>query len=112
MKKVYVIVCMQFETIEYYGGALCEVWKNTTVVGHKTNTYRLWVTRPEGNESPAKPWHYEMMGFNTLLGSHYDKYLLDYSDYSPQMDPSIFKLPEGMHCNDLVCLEYNYTTKN
>ncbi|KAI7798783.1 hypothetical protein IRJ41_015825 [Triplophysa rosa] len=90
----------QFETIEYYAGALCEVWKNITVVGHKKSTYRLWVTRWEGNDSPATPWHYEMMGFNTLLGSHFDKYLIDYSDYSPRTDPGIFKLPEGMTCGN------------
>lgn len=81
--------------MEYFGGHLCEVWKNVTVVGHKKNTYRLWVARPEGGASLAKPYHYEMMGFNTLLGSHYDKYLIDYSDFSPRTNPEDFNLPEG-----------------
>lgn len=88
----------EFEKIEYYAGVLCEVWKNVTTVGHKKNTYRLWVTRPEGIDSSAMPHHYEMMGFNTLLGSHYDKYIVDYSDFSSQVDPNIFKLPGGMSC--------------
>ena len=33
------------------------------------------------------PVHYEMLGYDTLLGSHYDKYEIDYSNYSPQMPP-------------------------
>lgn len=92
---------LQFEKIEYYAGVLCEVWKNVTTVGHKKNTYRLWVTRPEGIDSSAMPHHYEMMGFNTLLGSHYDKYIVDYSDFSSQVDPNIFKLPGGKFINHI-----------
>ncbi|XP_066530853.1 digestive cysteine proteinase 1-like [Hoplias malabaricus] len=88
----------QFEQMEYYAGVLCEVWKNVTTIGHKKNTYRLWVTRSEGDASVAVPHHYEMMGYNTLLGSHYDKYLIDYSDFSQQTDPKDFSLPEGMDC--------------
>lgn len=37
-------------------------------------------------ESPD-PVHYEMLGYDTLLGSHYDKYEVDYADYSPHMPP-------------------------
>lgn len=94
IKSLFVV---QFEKMEYYAGVLCEVWKNVTQVDHKKNTYRLWVTRPEGNDSPAVPYHYEMMGFNTLLGSHYDKYIIDYSDYSPRIESDIFKLPGGKY---------------
>lgn len=86
--------------MEYYGGSLCEVWQNVTTVGHKKNTYTLWVTRSErgtdGKEEPVIPIHYEMMGYNTLLGSHYDKYLLDYKEFSTQVDPKVFTLPEGL----------------
>uniref|UniRef100_G3P0P9 Zgc:103438 n=1 Tax=Gasterosteus aculeatus TaxID=69293 RepID=G3P0P9_GASAC len=66
----------QFLRMEYFGGSLCEVWQNVTSVGNKKNTYTLWVTRSEGGadgkEEPPTPLHYEMMGYNTLLGSHYD----------------------------------------
>lgn len=86
--------------MEYYSGSLCEVWQNVTTVGHKKNTYTLWVTRSEGDanltEGPVSPVHYEMMGYNTLLGSHYDKYLIDYHDFSTVVDPKIFTLPEGL----------------
>ncbi|XP_076864996.1 digestive cysteine proteinase 2 [Brachyhypopomus gauderio] len=88
----------QFEQIEYYAGVLCEVWKYVTIIGHKKNTYRLWVAHTDGQAAFATPHHYEMMGYNTLLGSHYDKYLIDYSDFKPHTDPEDFRLPEGMSC--------------
>ncbi|CAM4631314.1 unnamed protein product [Leuciscus chuanchicus] len=86
----------EFEKMEDYAGVQCEVWKKFTQAGHKKNTYRLWVTRPEGNDSPAIPYHYEMMGFNTLLESHNDKYMIDYSDFSPRTESDIFTPPGDM----------------
>ncbi|XP_077446243.1 digestive cysteine proteinase 1 isoform X1 [Stigmatopora argus] len=93
----------QFLRMEYYGGALCEVWQNVTSVGFKKNTYTLWVTHSEkkrssGRALAATPLHYEMMGYNTLLGSHFDKYLVDYKEFSSDVDPAAFSLPEGMSC--------------
>uniref|UniRef100_A0A6Q2XRF9 Peptidase C1A papain C-terminal domain-containing protein n=1 Tax=Esox lucius TaxID=8010 RepID=A0A6Q2XRF9_ESOLU len=88
--------------MEHYEGTLCEVWQNVTTVGNKKNTYTLWVTRPEGGvmggAEPPRPVHYEMMGYNTLLGSHYDKYLVDYKMFSSEFDPKVFALPVGMTC--------------
>lgn len=91
------VLGFQFLRMEYYGGSLCEVWQNVTTVGNKKNTYTLWVTRSE-NGPDATPLHYEMMGYNTLLGSHYDKYLVDYKVFSANVDPKVFSLPEGMTC--------------
>ncbi|CAL8294687.1 unnamed protein product [Merluccius merluccius] len=88
----------QFLRTEYHWGTLCEVWQNVTMVGLKKNTYTLWVSRAEGNQDTAVPLHYEMMGYDNLLGSHYDKYLVDYLDFSTHVDPSVFSLPEGMSC--------------
>lgn len=49
---------------------------------------------------PPNPVRYEMLGYDTLLGSHYDKYLIDYMDYSSQMPPAkVFEIP-GMTCRD------------
>ncbi len=91
--------------MEYYGGSLCEVWQNVTTVGYKKNTYTLWVTHSErragGKEDPPIPLHYEMMGYNTLLGSHYDKYLVDYKEFSTHVDSKVFSLPEGL-CSAVV----------
>lgn len=91
----------QFLRMEYFGGSLCEVWQNVTTVGQKKNTYTLWVAHSEeGAGGTATPLHYEMMGYNTLLGSHYDKYLVDYKEFSTAVDPKSFSLPEGMTCGD------------
>ncbi|XP_031595963.1 digestive cysteine proteinase 2-like [Oreochromis aureus] len=92
----------QFLRVEYYRGSLCQVWQNVTTVGYKKNTYTLWVTHSErgadgGKDTPI-PIHYEMMGYNTLLGSHYDKYLVEYKEFSTEVNPKVFLLPEGMSC--------------
>uniref|UniRef100_A0A672Z4K2 Digestive cysteine proteinase 1-like n=1 Tax=Sphaeramia orbicularis TaxID=375764 RepID=A0A672Z4K2_9TELE len=87
----------QFLRVEQYAGFPCEVWQNVTMKGYKKNTYTLWVTRSESG-ADATPLHYEMMGYNTLLGSHYDKYLVDYKEFSSHVDPKVFLLPEGMTC--------------
>ncbi|KAK9957602.1 hypothetical protein ABG768_011839 [Culter alburnus] len=85
----------EFEKMEDYAGVQCEVWKKVTQAGHKKNTYRLWVKRPEGSDSPAVLYHFEMEGFNTLLESYNDKYMIDYSDFSSQTESDIFTPPGG-----------------
>lgn len=59
-------------------------------------------TTPATN--PVKPVHYEMLGYDTLLGSHYDKYEMDFVDYSDEMPPpDVFDIPEGMeYCRFLL----------
>jgi len=43
------------------------------------------------------PVRYEMMGYDNLLGSHYDKYYIDYIhvDVEKSFDDAIFKTPPG-----------------
>ncbi|KAJ6663430.1 hypothetical protein lerEdw1_009509 [Lerista edwardsae] len=74
---------------EYYKGIYCNVWQNITYKGRKKNVYTMWVTNSSCGVSPV---HYEMRGFNSLLGSHYDKYEIDYSDFSNSFPESIFVL--------------------
>lgn len=89
---------------EYCSGSLCDVWQNVTTVGHKKNTYTLWVSRAEANDgAPLVPVRYQMMGYNTLLGSHYDKYEVDYNEFSNKVDPKAFSLPEGVHLAVALC---------
>lgn len=42
------------------------------------------------------PIRYEMKGYNTLLGSHYDHYYLDYETFTAE-DPSedVFNIDPG-----------------
>lgn len=61
--------------------------------GKKKNTYTLWVA---DTSTGLVPVHYEMSGYNTLLGSHYDKYEIDYTSFSQSFPPNVFDLPHGM----------------
>uniref|UniRef100_A0A8D0HMU5 Uncharacterized protein n=1 Tax=Sphenodon punctatus TaxID=8508 RepID=A0A8D0HMU5_SPHPU len=72
---------------EYFKGQYCKVWKSVSHCGHKKNIYTMWVTNSSCGHVPV---HYEMRGYNTLLGSHYDKYEIDYSDFSNSFPSSIF----------------------
>ena len=75
----------------------CSVWTYTMTEQHKVNTYTMYVSVTE----PPDPVHYEMFGYDTLLGSHYDKYEVDYADYSPQMPP-----PETFDIKGLYSLKW------
>jgi hypothetical protein len=37
-----------------------------------------------------------MKGYNTLLGSHYDHYYIDYAEYDvDEIDPTVFQVDSG-----------------
>ena len=56
----------------------------------------------------GNPVRYEMLGYDSLLGSHYDKYEVEYRDYSPKMPcPDTFDI-KGLF-NTLACLKENET---
>jgi len=63
---------------ELKNGDKCQKWQKIERIGGKTNKYTMWIK--EDNGSPV-PVHYEMKGFNTLLGSHYDHYFITYRDF-------------------------------
>jgi hypothetical protein len=48
----------------------------------KVNKYTMWVKTVEGVNIPV---HYEMRGYNNLLGSHYDHYYVSYENFSDQV---------------------------
>lgn len=80
----------QFLREEYYKGRYCAVWQNVTRWAQKKNVYTLWVTNSSCGVAPV---HYEMQGYNSLLGSHYDKYEIAYTDFDNSYPASIFDLP-------------------
>ncbi|XP_020668925.3 cathepsin L-like peptidase [Pogona vitticeps] len=80
---------------EFYKGLACAVWQNVSYWGNKKNVYTLWVTASEDHPVPV---HYEMMGVNNLMGSHYDKYSVDYHGFSHSFSPSMLNLPKEMDC--------------
>uniref|UniRef100_A0A669PPJ7 Uncharacterized protein n=1 Tax=Phasianus colchicus TaxID=9054 RepID=A0A669PPJ7_PHACC len=75
---------------EYYQGRYCAVWQNITHWEQKKNIYTLWVTNSSCGVAPV---HYEMRGYNSLLGSHYDKYEISYTDFDNSFPPSVFDIP-------------------
>lgn len=60
---------------------LCELWTYIDRQGQKTNKYKMWLQRNAYDQSPM-PNYYEMKGYNSLLGSHYDKYQVKYYNYN------------------------------
>ncbi|XP_077193882.1 digestive cysteine proteinase 1-like [Paroedura picta] len=80
---------------EIYHGRNCTVLETVSHWGKKKNIYTLWVAdTPTG----LVPVHYEMSGYNTLLGSHYDKYEIDYTSFSQSIPPNVFDLPHDLKC--------------
>ena len=48
----------------------------------QVNKYTMWVKTVEGVTVPV---HYEMRGYNNLLGSHYDHYYVDYENFAAEV---------------------------
>ncbi|XP_013921030.1 PREDICTED: digestive cysteine proteinase 2-like [Thamnophis sirtalis] len=90
----------KFVREEYYKGVYTAVWQSITDWGKKKNIYTMWVTNASCGVTPV---HYEMKGYNNLLGSHYDKYEITYSDFSNSFPASIFVLKsnETKLCDEL-----------
>uniref|UniRef100_A0A669PGZ4 Counting factor associated protein D n=1 Tax=Phasianus colchicus TaxID=9054 RepID=A0A669PGZ4_PHACC len=80
---------------EQFHGQHCTVWQNISYWGHKKNVYTL---RVGSSMHGSVPLHFEVRGYNSLLGSHYDKYEIEYSAFGHRFDPSIFQLPQGVQC--------------
>ncbi|XP_012224399.2 digestive cysteine proteinase 1 [Linepithema humile] len=88
---------------EMINGLLCEKWRLVQEVGDKTNKYTLWIRYKKVSYLPSVkepiPVRYEMKGFNSLLGSHYDHYYLEYDWYSyEQPSDDVFKIAENATC--------------
>ncbi|XP_003705787.1 C1 family peptidase 26-29-p [Megachile rotundata] len=88
---------------EVVNGLLCEKWRLVETVNEKTNKYTLWIRYKKSPRVPQFkepiPVRYEMKGFNSLLGSHYDHYYLDYDWFSSETPSSeVFDIAENMTC--------------
>lgn len=87
---------------EMVNGKQCEKWRLREVIGEKDNKYTLWISYKKNEitgRKEAVPVKYEMRGFNTLLGSHYDHYYLDYDWYSYETPSSdVFQVADNSSC--------------
>lgn len=84
-------------------GWKCDRFELEETIGGKSNRYVLWVRYVKSPKYPAArqpiPVRYEMRGFNSLLGSHYDHYFLDYNSYVHDVIPDdIFEVDEDEPC--------------
>lgn len=88
---------------EVVNGQTCEKWRLINKVGDKVNKYTMWLRYEELPKAPATkvvvPVRYEMKGYNSLLGSHFDHYYLEYDDFSfDSPSAEVFKIPANMTC--------------
>ncbi|XP_018044041.1 PREDICTED: digestive cysteine proteinase 3 [Atta colombica] len=88
---------------EMINGLLCEKWRLVQEIGDKTNKYTLWIRYKKSPHLPKVkepiPMRYEMKGFNSLLGSHYDHYYLEYDWYSSDKpSDDVFNIKEDDKC--------------
>ena len=54
----------------------CDNWKLAVTTLNKTSNYDFYVSRTTG-----LPVRYQMMGYDSLIGSHFDLYILDYTTF-------------------------------
>lgn len=92
--------CIGTETID---GLNCEKWRLVETKGEKVNKYTMWIRYKKSPRAPSVvvpiPVRFEMKGFNTLLGSHYDHYYLDYEWYSfDSPNPEVFRVDTNLTC--------------
>jgi hypothetical protein len=71
-------------------------WQQITQEGDKTNTYTFFVDQKTGN-----PLYYEMIGYDSLLGSHFDRYYVEYYNFQVDEIPAnVFDIPTSLNCRD------------
>ena len=59
----------------------------------KNNTYSLHISQSK----PHKPIRYEMIGYDHLLRSHYDHYIIDYFSFEEwKFNYEILQIPKGI----------------
>ncbi|PAA87225.1 hypothetical protein BOX15_Mlig029086g2, partial [Macrostomum lignano] len=85
-----------YSRAEEVRGVMCNVFVNKTVFADKVNTYTLWVGQKDN-----RPYRYDMIGYDSLLGSHYDRYYVEYMEYDdktrPQAKDFEVKAPNTCH---------------
>uniref|UniRef100_A0A146M0W9 Counting factor associated protein D n=1 Tax=Lygus hesperus TaxID=30085 RepID=A0A146M0W9_LYGHE len=83
-------------------GIQAQQWTFVEENEEKTSEYIMWIklkNAAKTGEKIAVPVYYEMKGYNSLLGSHYDHYYLTYQAYNPEAPAdSVWQPPSKMEC--------------
>ncbi|XP_035218002.1 uncharacterized protein LOC118191309 [Stegodyphus dumicola] len=75
---------------------VCELWMLENSYEDKVNKYSMYIEKSTG-----APVHYIMKGYNSLLGSHYDKYELYYMEYAVgNTTDADFEVHTGLQCTN------------
>ncbi|KAK3752750.1 hypothetical protein QZH41_018716 [Actinostola sp. cb2023] len=90
---------LSFSNYEVYRGTAAERWEYRYLSYGLLNTHTLWVT----TTTPPRPIRYEMKGYDNLLASYYDYYILEYVSFEKwKPDLKKFELPKGSWCDKLA----------
>ncbi|XP_015929473.1 digestive cysteine proteinase 2 [Parasteatoda tepidariorum] len=74
---------------------ICELWSTESSYGDKVSKYSFYMVKSTG-----APFHYIMKGYNSLLGSHYDKYELYYFSYTAgSASDKDFEVSDTLQCS-------------
>ncbi|KAJ7387714.1 hypothetical protein OS493_001056 [Desmophyllum pertusum] len=77
-------------------GMPCLKYERKNKCYNKSNTYSFFISK----NKPHRPLRYEMMGYDDMLTSHYDHYVLDYISFEPwTFNRSLFGLPKNSSCD-------------
>ena len=86
-------------SFEYIGignwkGYVVDQWQAVTQEGDKKNTYTFYV-----NTKTGEPLFYEMIGYDSLLGSHSDRYYVEYYNFNTdEISSTVFAIHNSMNC--------------
>ncbi|KAG5893244.1 hypothetical protein JTB14_013405 [Gonioctena quinquepunctata] len=83
--------------IKLYHSLFCLLWM---VLNVQVEKQLMALKRKNGSWPKQSAKKYEMRGFNSLLGSHYDHYYLEYDSYNiNDIAPETFKIDSNMTCS-------------
>lgn len=86
----------KFVSEETHRGMPCFKYERKYKRYNKSNVYSFYVTK----NTPHRPLRYEMVGYDDMLTSHYDHYVLDYISFEPwSFNRSLLSLPKNSSCD-------------
>ncbi|XP_055296753.1 uncharacterized protein LOC129565667 [Sitodiplosis mosellana] len=91
----------QFRNSEELLGWKCDKFVYEEIIDRNSQKYTMWVRYVEMPDSTRKPIpiRFEVLGWDNLIGAHYDHYHLDYNNYSSDEIPdAIYTLNTGKSC--------------
>ena len=106
MMTVLLNSILQYQGIVKLNGVRCTKWIATLEAFNRTDTYIFHAT----DEMNPKPLKFEMQGYDIVLTSYYDHYIIDYSYFTAwQYDHNVFSIPQG---KTYFCTIYSFYAFN